>query len=1388
MRRGGKPEQIYVERPTRPRTLLLLVLLCATGTAFASPEIALALCGDGTLEAGEQCDDANLLDGDCCSSTCQLELAGSACDVDACNLGGTCDAAGACLGATPLVCDDGAFCNGEEICDALLGCQAGTPPVEDDGVGCTDEICDELADVILHSANDASCSDGLVCNGAEICDPLLDCQPAQAPGPDGLALGGILVADPRDSASLAPAIFRVDPASGAVSTLAMGGLLGDSQDVAVEADRCVITTDRVTRLVIRIDPQSYDPLAPGANQHIVSQAGSMRAPYGVAVAANGDLIVADSGLNGRVLRIDPQTGAQTEVGFGGYLADIRRVALDAQGFVYLPAHNPGTTPRIVKLDPNAYNPSDRFANQEIVASEGWFAPSNGPWDLGFAPDGSLYVVNAQSWNVIRVDVDAYDPLDPFANQEIVGDGGAFTGIRGLAIEDDGHLIVPNESGLAPRAVVRVDPDAYDPLNPPSNQVTLVSGPPLSDPHGASVVQSACGNGAVNIGEQCDDGNTLDGDCCSSACQLEPAGNACNVDACTPGGTCDAAGACLGATPLVCDDGAFCNGEESCDPLLGCQVGTPPVSDDGVACTNEICDEVTDVILHTADDALCDDGLYCTGVESCDPIADCQTGPAPSEDDGVACTDDVCDEPTQTILHVPNHAQCADASFCNGAEVCDPLLDCQPGTPLVIDDGVACTADSCDEVSDVVVHAPDAGVCDDGQFCNGAVTCDPLLDCQPGNAPTDDDGVGCTDEICDELADVIVHSANHAACSDGLVCNGSETCDPLLDCQAAQTPGPGGVLPGEIVVADPRTSDPALDPAILRVDPVSGAVSTLTLAGLLTDPRDVAVEADRCLVTADPVAEAVIRIDPQSHDPLDPGANQHVVSQGGSLRDPRGVAVAADGDLIVADRGTNGRVLRIDPRTGAQTQIGFGGYLGDLRHVALDAQGFVYLAVHNHGVVPKIVKLDPNAFDPLDLFANQEIVASGGWFAPSNGPWDLDFAPDGSLYVVNAQDWNVIRVDVGAYDPLDPFANQEIVGAGGAFTGIRGLATEDDGHLIVTNQTGGQPRAVVRLDPDAYDPLNPASNQAVLTSGPPLADPQGVSVVRSACGNGAVNIGEQCDDGNSLDGDCCSSTCQLELAGSACDVDACTLGGTCDAAGACLGATPLVCDDGTFCNGAESCDALLGCQAGTPPAEDDGVGCTDELCDELADVILHLANDASCDDGLFCTGAETCDPLLDCQPGTPPAIDDGVACTQDGCDEVADVVVHVPDAGLCDDALFCTGVETCDPLLDCQPGTPPAIDDGVACTQDGCDEDIDAILHTANDASCDDGLACTADSCDALEGCHHEPIAGCAPVVPLLPAAARVLLFALLALCARAGLRAGRRADDQRRRQTDFASV
>ena len=89
---------------------------------------SLSVCGDGVLDAGESCDDGNTLDGDGCSSTCELEsvcgngiLEGNEVCDDGNTIGGdncssTCDAENFCGDGvlnTSEACDDGNTTNGD---------------------------------------------------------------------------------------------------------------------------------------------------------------------------------------------------------------------------------------------------------------------------------------------------------------------------------------------------------------------------------------------------------------------------------------------------------------------------------------------------------------------------------------------------------------------------------------------------------------------------------------------------------------------------------------------------------------------------------------------------------------------------------------------------------------------------------------------------------------------------------------------------------------------------------------------------------------------------------------------------------------------------------------------------------------------------------------------------------------------------------------------------------------------------------------------------------------------------------------------------------------------------------------------------------------------------
>ena len=79
------------------------------GLALGVADTARAACGDSVVDQGEQCDDGNVLDGDCCSATCEFEPLDyvTPCDhgrVGVCWSGtrGICDGAGECLPLPPI--------------------------------------------------------------------------------------------------------------------------------------------------------------------------------------------------------------------------------------------------------------------------------------------------------------------------------------------------------------------------------------------------------------------------------------------------------------------------------------------------------------------------------------------------------------------------------------------------------------------------------------------------------------------------------------------------------------------------------------------------------------------------------------------------------------------------------------------------------------------------------------------------------------------------------------------------------------------------------------------------------------------------------------------------------------------------------------------------------------------------------------------------------------------------------------------------------------------------------------------------------------------------------------------------------------------------------------
>ncbi len=607
------------------------------------------------------------------------------------------------------------------------------------------------------------------------------------------------------------------------------------------------------------------------------------------------------------------------------------------------------------------------------------------------------------------------------------------------------------------------------------------------------------------------------------------------------------------TDPECDDGIFCNGAETC-VASACQSGTPVNCDDGVGCTDDSCNEATGSCDNVANDANCDNGLFCDGVETCDLVLDCQAGTTVNCGDGVGCTDDSCNEATNQCDNVANDGNCDNGLFCDGAETCDPALDCQAGTVVNCDDGVGCSDDSCNESTNQCDNAANDANCDNGLFCDGAETCDPILDCQAGTAVSCGDGVGCTDDSCNETTDSCDNIANDANCDDGLACNGAETCDALLDCQA------GTAVNCDDAVA--CTDDACNEPAGSCSNTANNANCD---NGLFCDGAE----------TCDSVFDC-----------------------------QAGTTVNCNDGVGCTDDSCN------------------------------------------------------ETTNQCDNVANNTNCDNG-------------------LYCDGAE-------------TCDPALDCQ---AGTIVNCDDGVGCTDDSCNEVSN----------------------------------------------SCDNVVNNA--NCDDGLFCNGaETCSPTLDCLTGGDPCPGQACD-----EVTDTCVGClNDPECDDGLFCNGTETCVTGT-CQPGTAVNCDDGVGCTDDSCNEATNSCDNAVNDANCDNGLFCDGAETCDSVFDCQAGATVNCDDGVGCTDDSCNEATNLCDNVANNANCDNGLFCDGSETCDSVFDCQAGTTVNCDDGVGCTDDSCNESTNSCDNVANNANCDNGLFCDgAETCDPVFDCQS----GSDPCTPL----------------------------------------
>jgi cysteine-rich repeat protein len=236
-------------------------------------------------------------------------------------------------------------------------------------------------------------------------------------------------------------------------------------------------------------------------------------------------------------------------------------------------------------------------------------------------------------------------------------------------------------------------------------------------------------------------------------------------------------------------------------------------------------------------------------------------------------------------------------------------------------------------------------------------------------------------------------------------------------------------------------------------------------------------------------------------------------------------------------------------------------------------------------------------------------------------------------------------------------------------------------------------------------------------------------VASVCGDGVLDAGEQCDDGGTAAGDCCSATCQFESAITSCRAAA----GACDLAETCDGTSAI-------CPSDEKLTSVCRTAAGECDVAESCDGVTNTCPSDQFDPVL-------CDDGVYCNGDETCNAGL-CETGSPPLCTGSTPLCDEAIGNCSACLVDLD----CSNGAFCDGTEICNAGV-CDFGAAPTCESPTPL----CDNTLAGCVECQTDLDCTDGALCEAQVCLAL---HATPVN--------VPSASPTVLFVtVFALCATA---------------------
>lgn len=751
----------------------------------------------------------------------------------------------------------------------------------------------------------------------------------------------------------------------------------------------------------------------------------------------------------------------------------------------------------------------------------------------------------------------------------------------------------------------------------------------------------CGDGILEGGEECDPGGPKFNE--------SPQGQYCSTDAqCTDGGTC-VNGHCRCTTNSQCDTNVCATGPDGFGHCT-CTTGSECFYAGSGGCCKFNCQAV-------GSGNACDDGNACSIGEQCNNVGQCTCS---GGCDPTAAVGSVCRSST---------------GDCDLAEICLEGIGCPadakaPAGTACPDDGILCTADQCNGSSALCQHPAgnagtvcraSAGECDPAETCTGSSATCPAPQ-SPTGTPCTDDGNVCTNDLCDSNS-TCTHPNNTAPCSDGLFCNGSDTCsggscsghsgDPcpsLGECNNATCDEGADNCAASAGTGCSSDGNPCTDDIC---DGSGGCVHVNNAApcndGLACNGADTCGGGTCSVHAGDPCAGG-----PECNNTCNPDGSCHVAA---------GTACTDDGNVCTNDQ-CDGSGSCSHPANTAPCSDGLfctgtdtcadgacSAHTGDPCSGGAECNDVCSEAADNCAV-----SAGTACTDDLNFCTNDECNGSGACAHPNNA----EPCNDGVFCNGGADTCSGGSCSVHSGDPCSTGGecnNQCNELANTCFSSPETSCT-DDGNVCTNDLCDGGGACL--------HPNNTAScDDSLFCNG------------TDTCGDGAcVHAGNPCSGGSE-----CSDACNESA-------------------------------DNCFDPADTSCTS-------------DGNVCTDDACDGSG-TCAHPNNTAPCDDGLFCNVGEVCaggscggGALRDC---TDPSTD---ICTIDSCDEAINSCVNTPNPAQngtpCNDHDACTTATTCNDGL-CIDGTPVNCDDSSECTVDSCDTETGCSnLTTVEDRTCNSCL-------------------------------------------------------------------